>query len=211
MTAPAPPAARRRTRLSPQVRRDQILDAAARLILDLGLSAFGMERLARDAGISKGLLYAYFPSRDALLAALLGREQAELRDRGMSTALKATTFGEVIRRTTRLYLEQMRDRGALIAPLLDDPSVAGLMEADNRAERDRTIRYFVRLTRREYGLSLPLAISAVDLLMAVTGRAGQRVAERSLGLDEAEETCARIIGGALAALAAGSAGSDVGA
>jgi len=193
-------ARRKRTRLAPEARREQILGEAARLILDEGLYAVSMERLARDVGISKGLVYNYFTDRDALLKALLSREQAELRDRGMAKALKAESYVDLIRQTTRLYLEQTRDRGALIAALLSDPSVAKLMEEESRADRDRTARYFVRATRRAYDLPLPLAIAAVELLSAVTDRAGKLVAEGLVDVDAATELCVELITGGLAGL-----------
>ena len=197
MTVAAP---RKRTRLAPEARRQQILDEAARLILDEGLYAVSMERLARDVGISKGLVYNYFPTRDALLTALLSREQAELRDRGLAKALEAESYVDLIRQTTRLYLEQTRDRGALIAALLSDPSVAKLMEEESRADRDRTARYFVRATRRAYDLPLPLAIATVELLSAVTDRAGKLVSEGLVDVDSATELCVELITGGLAGL-----------
>ncbi|MCA6257228.1 MAG: TetR/AcrR family transcriptional regulator, partial [Phenylobacterium sp.] len=49
MSAPAS-LQRKRTRLTPEVRREQILDEAAQLILAEGLYAVSMERLARDIG-----------------------------------------------------------------------------------------------------------------------------------------------------------------
>ena len=191
---------RKRTRLTPEVRREQILDEAAQLILAEGLYAVSMERLARDIGISKGLVYNYFPTRDALLTALLNREQAELRDRGMASALQAESFDDLIRQTTRLYLEQTRDRGALIAALLSDPSVALLMEAENRADRERTVRYFVKAVRREYGLPLPMAIAGVEMVSAVTDRAGRLVADGQLDVETATGMCVALITGGLANL-----------
>lgn len=197
----SPPADRRkRTRLRPETRRSQILDEAARLVLEEGLSAVNMERISRDVRISKGLVYNYFPSRDALLAALLHREQAELRDRGMASALQARSYADLIRQTTRLYLEQTRDRGALINALLSDPSVAKLMEDDNRGERDRTFRYFVRMTRRAFDLPLPLAISVVELLAALTDQAGKQVAAGQIEVEAATEVCVELITGGLANL-----------
>jgi len=192
---------KRRTRLAPEARREQILDEAARLVLEEGLTAVSMERLAREVGISKGLVYNYFADRDALLAALLHREQTELRDRGMVTALQARTYAELIRQTTRLYLEQTRDRGALIGALLADPSVARLMEEESRADRDRTFRYFVRATRREFDLPLPLAIASVDMLMAVTDQAGKLVGQGQLDVGTATDMCVELITGGLAKLA----------
>lgn len=202
MTTAADLMTRRRTRLSPEARREQILDETARIILTEGLYAVAMERIARDIGISKGLVYNYFPTRDALLTALLNREQAELRDRGMASALEAESFVELIRQTTRLYLEQTRDRGALIAALLADPSVAALMEAENRAERERTVRYFVRATRREYGLPLPIAIAAIEMVSAITDQAGRLVAEGQLDVETATEMCVALITGGLTGLKA---------
>jgi AcrR family transcriptional regulator len=193
---------RPRTRLAPEARRNQILDAAARTVLRDGPTAVGLEQLARDIGISKALAYSYFGSRDDLLAAMLQREQRDLQERGMRAALQAKSFLEMLRQTTRIYLEHSRDRGALVEALLADPSVARLMAADNRAERDSTVRFLVRAVRRRYGLSLEKSIAAVRLLMPVTGEAGRAVSEGTLTVDEAEDICVRLITGGLTRLAA---------
>ena len=187
----------KRTRLTPEARRDQILDRAAELILADGLAAISMEGVARAAGVSKGLVYNYFPDRQALFAALLQREQRDLNDRGMRGALAAS---DLIRRTTGLYLRQTEARGALIAALLADPGVARLMEAQDRVDREQAFRFFVRATRRAYGLPLPTAIAAVDLLWAVTDRAGQLVGQGLMGAEEATEMCVSLFVGGLAEL-----------
>ncbi|MBW0152180.1 MAG: TetR/AcrR family transcriptional regulator [Phenylobacterium sp.] len=190
----------KRTRLTPEARRDQILDRAAELILADGLAAISMEGVARAAGVSKGLVYNYFPDRQALFAALLQREQRDLNDRGMRGALAASDFADLIRRTTGLYLRQTEARGALIAALLADPGVARLMEAQDRVDREQAFRFFVRATRRAYGLPLPTAIAAVDLLWAVTDRAGQLVGQGLMGAEEATEMCVSLFVGGLAEL-----------
>ena len=194
---------KKRTRLAPEARRNQILDDAARLILQEGLSAVTMERMGREAGISKGLVYNYFPTRDALLGALLHREQTKLRDRGMATALQAANYQDLIAQTTRLYLQHTRDYGPLMGALLSDPSVAKLMEAENRDEQEQTIRFFVRATRREFDLSLPLAIAVVSMLMSVSEQAGKLVARDGLDIDIATEMCVRMMIGGLAELIRG--------
>ena len=194
MTAPAE---LKRRRLTPEVRRSLILDEATKLVIEKGLSAVSMEEVGRLCGISKGLVYNYFPSRDQLLAALLLRDQNELRDRGMQTALQAKSFADLIRQTTRVYLEHTKQRGALVQALLSDPSVAQLMDEENRQARDRTIRYFVREGRRQYDLTLPIAIAVVDMLMAVTDRAGKQTAAGTLDIDTAEEMCVALITGGM--------------
>lgn len=190
-------AKKRRERLHPETRRTQILDRAARMVLEEGLSMISMERLGRECGISKGLVYNYFPSRDHLLAALLRREQEELRDRGMTEALAAATFEDLIRQTTRVYLQHTAERGALTQALLADPSVAKLMEDADRSDRERSFRFFVKQTRATFGLSLAHAAAAVELLMAVTDRAGRLMSEGSLDAPTAEDMAVELILGGL--------------
>ena len=190
-----------RRRMAPEIRRAQILDDASRLILEEGLSAVSMERVGREAGISKALVYNYFPSRDHLLAALLHREQSDLRERGLTEAIDAPSFSDLIRRTSRLFLEQSRSRGALIQALMSDPSVARLMEDENRAGRERTIAYFVQRVRDAFGFEPSLAPAAVDMLMAVTAQAGHLVSDGGLEIEVAEEMCVQLIVGGLERLA----------
>jgi AcrR family transcriptional regulator len=195
---------RKRKRLAPEVRRSEILDNAARLSLEQGLSAVSMERLGRESAVSKALVYNYFPSREILLAALLHREQSDLDSRGMAQALEARSYKDLIRQTTRVYLEHTQARGALIQALLADPSIVRLMEAEFAAATERTVRFFVRATRREYGLSLSMAIASVELLMALTDRAGKQVGQGQISIDVAETMCVEIITGGLRKLADGS-------
>mgnify|MGYP001810166405 CR=1 FL=1 len=199
---PAPAAARsaatrRRTRKSPEERSAEILDSAARLVLAEGLLAVSMERLARDTGISKALVYNYFASRDQLFVALLQREQMELQERGLGAALRAESFPELIRQTTRVYLEQVQSRGALIAALLSDPSVAKLIESDSGEARQRTRTFFVRQVAAVYNLTPTIAAVSVDLLWAITDGAGRQLSMGVIDIDTAEEMCVQLITGAL--------------
>lgn len=58
-----------------EVRREQALDAALSLISSGGYRAVNMEAVARAMGTAKTVVYAAFPTLDALLAALLAREE----------------------------------------------------------------------------------------------------------------------------------------
>jgi AcrR family transcriptional regulator len=188
---------RKRTRKAPEERRAEILDSAARLVLAEGLTAVSMERLARDTGISKALVYNYFASRDHLFAALLKREQVELQERGLGAALRAESFPELVRQTTRVYLEQVQSRGALIAALLSDPSVAKLIESENVEARQRTRTFFVRQVAKDYNLAPNIAAVSVDLLWAITDGAGRQFSLGVIDIDTAEEMCVQLIIGAL--------------
>jgi AcrR family transcriptional regulator len=58
-----------------EVRREQVLDAALRLILRDGYPAATMEAVAREAQLAKPRVYTAYPGRGPLLLALLEREQ----------------------------------------------------------------------------------------------------------------------------------------
>ena len=65
--------AKRRRRLDPDVRREQILSAALVEFASRGFATALMEDIARRAGLSKGGLYAHFKSKDEVFEALLRR------------------------------------------------------------------------------------------------------------------------------------------
>jgi AcrR family transcriptional regulator len=52
-------------------RRKQIMDAALELFASKGYSNCSISQLAAQAGISKGLMYNYFDSKEALLMAII--------------------------------------------------------------------------------------------------------------------------------------------
>lgn len=66
----------RTPRLPPQVRREQLLDAALDLITDEGFDALNVEAVARRAGVTRPVVYDLFGDLDGLFVALLDREEA---------------------------------------------------------------------------------------------------------------------------------------
>jgi AcrR family transcriptional regulator len=71
-----PPRAYRR--LESDERRRLLVERAAELFGEYGYEELSMSRIAREAGISKPLLYHYFPGKRALFAAALQRAAEEL-------------------------------------------------------------------------------------------------------------------------------------
>ncbi|MGD1257856.1 TetR/AcrR family transcriptional regulator [Mycobacterium seoulense] len=57
----------------PDIRRAELLDRAAELFLRDGYDKVSLNDLIADAGVSKGAFYHWFPSKDALVAALAER------------------------------------------------------------------------------------------------------------------------------------------
>jgi AcrR family transcriptional regulator len=68
------------TRLGTDERRRRLLELGADLFARHAYEDLSMARIAREAGISKALLYHYFPSKQAYFAATLEQAAAELAE-----------------------------------------------------------------------------------------------------------------------------------
>ncbi|HEV8674503.1 MAG TPA: TetR family transcriptional regulator C-terminal domain-containing protein [Methylomirabilota bacterium] len=69
-----------RPRVAPQ-RREEIVRATIRCLAREGYSGLTMKKLARQAGVSQGILHYYFPNKRAILVAALERVMADLTRR----------------------------------------------------------------------------------------------------------------------------------
>ncbi len=75
-----------------------------------------MARIAREAGISKALLYHYFPSKEEFFRAALGDAAAELAQRTMPD--ESLPPLEQVRASTVAFVDWIGERGAAYAKLL---------------------------------------------------------------------------------------------
>lgn len=80
--ADAPAARQRRKAARPQ----ELLDAALALFVDKGFAATRAEEVARRAGVSKGTLYVYYPSKDELFKAVVRQNLSSLIAEGEALA-----------------------------------------------------------------------------------------------------------------------------
>jgi AcrR family transcriptional regulator len=67
-----------RTRLSPDLRREQLLDLGLQLLSSRSLDELSIDLLAEQAGISRGLLYHYFGSKQEFHLAVVRRAADEM-------------------------------------------------------------------------------------------------------------------------------------
>lgn len=57
----------------PDVRRDEMMDAALRLCMSVGYDAMSIDQVTQAVGVAKGTFYYHFPSKTALLIAVVER------------------------------------------------------------------------------------------------------------------------------------------
>ncbi|MGW3114904.1 TetR/AcrR family transcriptional regulator [Streptomyces sp. NPDC001091] len=75
---PANQGERVRRRLSTEERREQLLAVGARLFSESPYDDVWIERVAEIAGVSRGLLYHYFPTKRDFFAAVVERESERM-------------------------------------------------------------------------------------------------------------------------------------
>lgn len=100
---------------------DAIVEAAARIVADHGLTGFNTNAVAERAGISIGSLYQYFANKDAVMAALIQRQQALQLEtlRAASVAIGPSARLEtVVRALVRAAMQHHHD-DALLASAID--------------------------------------------------------------------------------------------
>ncbi|MBI5310054.1 MAG: TetR/AcrR family transcriptional regulator [Actinobacteria bacterium] len=62
---------KKRTRLSPELRREQLVEIGAQLFAERPFSDVWIEQVADAAGVSRGLVYHYFPNKRDFYAAVV--------------------------------------------------------------------------------------------------------------------------------------------
>ena len=187
-------------RLDPNQRKNMILDRTAVLIAREGVSAVSMERVGREAGVSKALVYAYFKNQITLLQALLLREQRRLSEQQSSAVGRASDFKGRIQNTTRTYLRYFEENGVLLQRLLNEPSLAAVFEEHDRAERTRVVNSLARQMADTYEVPLRVAKVATELSMAMTGAAGEMISRGDISRDKVEEIILCLFDGSMDSL-----------
>jgi TetR/AcrR family transcriptional regulator, fatty acid biosynthesis regulator len=188
-------------RLSPEARRAHILDVAARLIVEEGVSAVSMERLGREAGISKALCYAYFENRTELLSQLLVREYPAFHGDPIQTEPEES-FEALIRRTTTYFIDSYVANGVLIQRLMNEPSVAEAVAERHHDGRAATAKFFGEQSSRAFGVSAERAPLIANLMMGITGSAGRMLLQGEASHDDLIDTVVTMIVGAAREVAA---------
>jgi AcrR family transcriptional regulator len=159
------PGRKRAQRMSPEQRREQILDSAVDLIVARGLSSCTLEEVAVQARISKPLIYKYFSRLQDLLKALVEREYHYLRRSGLDIFPRDMPYEELVHRSTLLAIEYLYQRGPIIRLLASDRSVASLAHRQDRDERSNITEYFTK--RRIDVYNMPKDVATIVSTMTI--------------------------------------------
>ncbi|QSR30312.1 TetR family transcriptional regulator [Nocardioides sp. S5] len=139
--APAAPPVRRR--LSAPDRRRQLVGIGLAKIVETPIQDLSMDDIAHEAGISRGLLFHYFPTKtDFYLACISAAGRRILRNTAPDESLPGP--GQV-EQVTRLMVEQIERRRDFYLALVHghgvaDPRVSEVMDSVREGSTDRVVQ-----------------------------------------------------------------------
>ena len=135
-----------------EARPDEVLDAALVLFAEKGFAATRVEDVAKQAGLSKGAVYLYFPSKDAIMEGLVRRALVPVAEN--AAQMLAGFEGDprdAIRAVLYLIAGKMQDPDTLAVPRLILHEVAQfpqLAQMYRREVLDRAMPVLVNLIHR---------------------------------------------------------------
>ena len=181
-----------RRRLSPEARRNQLLDCARDIILNHGLSTLTMEILAKEAGVSNPLIYKYFDTRLQVLQELLIREYGAFRSSVMQNLAEVSNYRDAVRGYVETNFRQFAG-GDVLSILFNQPDLREALEAK---ERPRHAPFLVKELAKEYDIPKRLAEKIIVLAsgasLAAAEHYGRYGGDRQAQIDQ---TVAFIFGG----------------
>jgi AcrR family transcriptional regulator len=187
-----------RTRLAAGERRGQLLRAAEEQLLVQGYLPLPVDQVAKAIGVSKALVYTYYPTQHDLFNASLELRLEELRSSQART--NDLPLAEFALAKAEQYFKQVVEIGPVVQFILRDAFMARNFSAKARRLREGIVRPIVRRLRDELRMSANEAIAAFNLLATIPEEAGSLVRKRETKPDRARELYTELMVAALAGL-----------
>jgi AcrR family transcriptional regulator len=160
-------------RMPPQQRREQLIDAALRVIIEQGYEGVSIEAIARTAGVTRPVIYDHFPNLGTLLRALIQREEdcalAQLADvvpEMPGDADPADVFAGGVRRFLDAVASRPDTWRIILLPPEGTPAIVRNHVEDNRARLLERLEEQVEwaIERSQIPAELDVEISARAIL-----------------------------------------------
>ena len=186
------PKAELRTRAAKtEAQCSRILDAAQRCFAESGFHGATMATIAETAGISAGLAYRYFPSKDAIVLAIIERQLKMRRERIAALPGRANLVDRLMEAFRELAASKPESLHVFNPALFLDmsaeatrvPAIAAAIAASDRLTQS-DFRAWLERPRAEGGMGMARAQAQSQALMLQVFFEGMIVrAAREPGLD----------------------------
>lgn len=114
----------KRVRLSPDERREQLVSLGVKMLRDRTLEDISIGEIARQAGISRGLLFHYFASKQDFQRAIVRRANEELLARTMPD--RSLDLFSMLRDAVERYIDYVSENRISYQGLLRGPASGSL-------------------------------------------------------------------------------------
>src|SRR5690606_6595438 len=142
----------KRTRLSPEERRSQLIALGVKMLGERTPEEISISEIAAQAGISRGLLFHYFPTKQDFLLAVVQHANTDLLDR--ITPDPTVDVLTMLRDSIRRYIDYVAENRTSYRALLRGPTS---VSPDLRPLVDSTREAVIGLILTELPLDLPEA------------------------------------------------------
>lgn len=132
----------KRVRLSPAERREQLISLGVQMLRDRAVEDVSIGDIARQAGISRGLLFHYFASKQDFQRAIVRRANEELLAR--TAPDRSLPLPEMLRDSVQRYVDYVSEnrisyQGLLRGPASGSPELVAAADATRGAIVDRIL------------------------------------------------------------------------
>lgn len=163
-------------RMPPAERREQLLDTVLRVIAEQGVHKVSIDVVAREAGVTRPVVYAHFTDSNALLRASLDREEqgalaqmAQVLPDGAETSFATSAVATFERFLHAVLAEPDRWRAIF---MIADSSTPALRARLSRGRADAVAALEAGLRAAEVPADVPVL---ARVLVAVAVEAGRTV------------------------------------
>jgi AcrR family transcriptional regulator len=189
-----------RRRLSPEDRRSELLALGAKVFGERPYDDVRIDEIAERAGVSRALMYHYFPDKRAFFAAVVEAEGDRLFEATNTPAVAGQSLFEQLRAGVLAYLhyDEQHPHGAWAAYVgmgTSDPVLRGIEDTDNERQVNRLME---RLNKTLEGtldskVERDVRITMIGWLAMTLEMCRQRILDPSIDAGQIADTCAHAL------------------
>lgn len=190
----------RQRRKSASHRSSEILTTANAMLRNTGALPLSMPAIAEAMGVSRGLIYSYFPDHDRLINALTTWLLDELASRDIEAVSARGALLDRITASANIYMSHIIEYGNGLHIILRDGGKNSGISSEGLEGYYRVMRNLSDLAATELRMTRAEVVVLSQLLIAMPEEAAHLVSTGVMDELDAKDLCHRLIAASLEAL-----------